>query len=82
MDILSCFGMWNSCPEFVRTFQLHRVYIYMCVCVCVCVCMCEVKKSFMKFGIYINTTLGWMNFMLVCIGVIYAYLTKTKIELH
>jgi hypothetical protein len=26
MDIVSCFGMWNSCPKFVRTFQLHFVY--------------------------------------------------------
>jgi hypothetical protein len=21
-----CFGMWNSCPKFVRTFQKHSVY--------------------------------------------------------
>jgi hypothetical protein len=29
IDIVSCFGMWNSCPEFVRTFQLvvHPVCI-------------------------------------------------------
>jgi hypothetical protein len=26
MDILSCFGKLNSCPEFVYTFQLHSVY--------------------------------------------------------
>jgi hypothetical protein len=26
MDIFSCFGMWNSCPKFVRTFQLQFVY--------------------------------------------------------
>jgi hypothetical protein len=26
MDIFSCFGMWNSFPKFVRTFQLHPVY--------------------------------------------------------
>jgi hypothetical protein len=26
MDICSCFGMWNSCPNFARTFQLHLVY--------------------------------------------------------
>jgi hypothetical protein len=25
MDICSCFGMWNWCPKFVRTFQLHSV---------------------------------------------------------
>jgi hypothetical protein len=24
--IFSCFGMWNSCLNFVRTFQLHHVY--------------------------------------------------------
>jgi hypothetical protein len=23
MDIVSCFGMWNSCPKSVRTFQLQ-----------------------------------------------------------
>jgi hypothetical protein len=23
----SCFGAWNSCPNFVGTFQLHPVYI-------------------------------------------------------
>jgi hypothetical protein len=28
MDILSSFDMWNSCPSFVRTFQLHSVYTY------------------------------------------------------
>jgi hypothetical protein len=28
MDIFSCFGMWNSCPKFVRTFQLHPVCVY------------------------------------------------------
>jgi hypothetical protein len=26
IGIFSCFGMWNSCPKFVRTFQLHSVY--------------------------------------------------------
>jgi hypothetical protein len=26
MDILSCFGMWSSCPKSVSTFQLHSVY--------------------------------------------------------
>jgi hypothetical protein len=26
MDFFSCFGMWNSCPKFVRTFQLNSVY--------------------------------------------------------
>jgi hypothetical protein len=26
MDIFSCFGMCNSCPKFVCTFQLHPVY--------------------------------------------------------
>jgi hypothetical protein len=25
MDIASCFVMWNSCPKFVPTFQLHPV---------------------------------------------------------
>jgi hypothetical protein len=24
--IFSCFGMWNSCQSFVRTFQLHLLY--------------------------------------------------------
>jgi hypothetical protein len=23
----SCFGMWNSCPTFVLTFQLHCIFI-------------------------------------------------------
>jgi hypothetical protein len=26
IDIFSCLGMWNSCPKFVRTFQLHPAY--------------------------------------------------------
>jgi hypothetical protein len=25
MDIFYCFGVWNSCPKFVDTFQLHSV---------------------------------------------------------
>jgi hypothetical protein len=25
-DIFSCFGMWNSCPELVQTFQLYPTY--------------------------------------------------------
>jgi hypothetical protein len=25
-DIFSCFGMWNSCPKFVHSFQLHSIY--------------------------------------------------------
>jgi hypothetical protein len=25
MNIVSCFGVWNSCPKFVRTFQLYSV---------------------------------------------------------
>jgi hypothetical protein len=28
MEMFSCFGMWNSCPNFVRNFQLHSV----CAC--------------------------------------------------
>jgi hypothetical protein len=28
-DIFSSFGMWNSCPKFVRTFQLHSVYLHL-----------------------------------------------------
>jgi hypothetical protein len=28
MDIFSCFGMWNSGPKFVRTFQLHPAYTW------------------------------------------------------
>jgi hypothetical protein len=31
-DRFSCFGMWNSCFNFVRIFQLHRVYVYMYTC--------------------------------------------------
>jgi hypothetical protein len=27
MDIVCCFGMWNSGPKFVLTFQLHPVYL-------------------------------------------------------
>jgi hypothetical protein len=27
-DIYSYFGMWNSCQKFVRTFQLHFVYLF------------------------------------------------------
>jgi hypothetical protein len=26
MNIFCCFVIWDSCPEFVRTFQLHSVY--------------------------------------------------------
>jgi hypothetical protein len=26
MDIISCFGMWNSWPKFVHILQLHPVY--------------------------------------------------------
>jgi hypothetical protein len=26
IDIFSCFGIWNSCPKFIRTFQLQPVY--------------------------------------------------------
>jgi hypothetical protein len=27
LDIFSCFGMWNSCPKFVRSFQVHPVFL-------------------------------------------------------
>jgi hypothetical protein len=27
MDIFSCFGMWDLCPEFVCTFRLHPVMV-------------------------------------------------------
>jgi hypothetical protein len=26
MHIFSYFDVWNSCPKFIRTFQLHSVY--------------------------------------------------------
>jgi hypothetical protein len=28
MDISSRLGVWNSCPKFLRTFQLHSVLVY------------------------------------------------------
>jgi hypothetical protein len=31
MAVFSSFGIWNSCPEFVCTFQLYPVYMYMYV---------------------------------------------------
>jgi hypothetical protein len=30
--LCSCFGMWNSCPKFVRIFQLHSVCVYIPDC--------------------------------------------------
>jgi hypothetical protein len=27
MDICNCFGVWNSCPKFIRNFQLHLVTV-------------------------------------------------------
>jgi hypothetical protein len=33
MNTFSCFGMWYSCPMFVRTFRLHVYeYVHMCIC--------------------------------------------------
>jgi hypothetical protein len=47
MDIFSCFGMWNSYPKFICTFQLHTL-ASMCVRVrvaCVCACVCILNDS-------------------------------------
>jgi hypothetical protein len=47
MDIFSSFGMWNSCPEFVHTFQLHpgdRLYL-LALCSSSNSCTCPILGS-------------------------------------
>jgi hypothetical protein len=45
MNIFPCFGMWNSCPKFVGTFELHPVYI--CVRERACTSTCVSNTLFM-----------------------------------
>ena len=72
----------------VKIKRGHQGETRMCVCVCVCVCVCkyiyiyniyDIKYIFLKFELYLKPYLKNLGryLLLLCIKVIYVYITFT-----